>query len=155
MIHPVLSSKVFPFLIWTQETFARSKSTVRTKCEICSQLIMKIPEWCHWRSSSAFILKQFLHLVLVLQLLALNRLLFTGKNYIKNTISQNKRAYSPFDFESLKICVAIRIAEDGTTMGAYSFNYILLRTLLSSNGNHITQLMQCKELNSNQDKAIW
>ena len=28
---------------------------IRTRCEICSKLTIKTPEWCHWRSPDVFI----------------------------------------------------------------------------------------------------
>ena len=64
----------------------RSKSTIRTKSEICSQLTLKTPER---RRSNVFIfnLDQFSHLGLVLQLLILNKKLFPGEGYIENTTS--------------------------------------------------------------------
>ena len=48
---------------------------LRRRREICSQLTIKTPELRHWRRSIVFILnlRQFSNLVLVLQLLTLNR----------------------------------------------------------------------------------
>ena len=77
---------------------ACSKSTIRTKCKICSQLTKKTLERHHRHHSSAFILnfEQFSRLIPWLQLPTLN---------------------SPFNFAINKICVAIRLIEDGTKIG--------------------------------------
>ena len=68
------------------------KVAIRTKCEICSELTIKTPR----RQYSVFILnlKEFSHLVLVLQLQAFKRQLLPEKDHINNTISQNKIFYS-------------------------------------------------------------
>ena len=46
----------------------------RTRCEICSELTIKIPERRQWRRSGIFIVnfEHILHLVLVFLLLTLN-----------------------------------------------------------------------------------
>ena len=46
----------------------------RTRCEICSKLIIKTPEGCHWGRSDVFIVnfEHISHLVLVFLLLTLN-----------------------------------------------------------------------------------
>ena len=88
----ILSSKVFIFSIWTQQTFACSKSIIREKFEICSQLTIQRLERCYWHRSSGFILnlEQISHLILVLQLLTLNRQFLVGANDITNKAYQNK-----------------------------------------------------------------
>ena len=47
---------------------------IRARCEICSELTIKIPERRHWRRSGIFIVnfEQISHLVLVFLLLTLN-----------------------------------------------------------------------------------
>ena len=55
MMYLIMSSKVFAFSIWTQQFFACSKSTIRTKCETCSYLAIKTPERHHSRRSTVFI----------------------------------------------------------------------------------------------------
>ena len=92
MIYPILPSKLLVFSIWTQQPFACSKSTIRTKFEICSQLTMEKLERRHWHRFSVFILnlEQFSHLIPVLQLLTLNRQFLAGTNDITNKPSQNK-----------------------------------------------------------------
>ena len=56
-------------------------------------------------------IEQFSHLILVLKLLTL----------LGRMISQTKtlkiKSFLPFNFAVTKICVAIRLAEDGTRMG--------------------------------------
>ena len=59
-------------------------------------------------------LEQFSHVILVLQLLNLNRQFLVGTDDITNKASQNK--IFPFNF-AIANCVAIRLAEDGTRMG--------------------------------------
>ena len=113
-----LPSKRFVFLLWTQQKFVHSKSTIRKKCEICSQLTIKTPERRYWRLSSVFIcnLEQFSNLVLVLQWLTLNRKWFVDRNHINNATSQDN-TYIPFNFPVTKIHAAIRLAEDGPKIG--------------------------------------
>ena len=71
-----------------QPKFACSKSAIRTKCEIFSELTIKTPR----RHHSVFILnlKEFSHLVLVLRLQAFKRQLLPEKDHINNTTSQKK-----------------------------------------------------------------
>ena len=72
MICPISSLKVFEFSISTKQTFSCSKSTIRTKFEICQQLTIKILEQ---RKNIVNIdildTKQLSHIILVLKLLAL------------------------------------------------------------------------------------
>ena len=65
MIHLILFWRVFIFSIWIWQTFAYSKSIIRIKFEMCSQLTIKTLEKCHWHRSSVFILnlEQFSHLI--------------------------------------------------------------------------------------------
>ena len=51
-----------------------SNRNTRKKCEICSKLTIKTPEWRQWRPSGVFIIKfeHTSHLVLVFLLLTLN-----------------------------------------------------------------------------------
>ena len=67
--------------------------------------------------SNVFILnfEQLSHLVLVLQLLTLNRFL-AGKK-ISQTKSLQIKSFLPFNLAITKISVPIRLAEDGTRMG--------------------------------------
>ena len=73
MIYSILSSKGFVISILTQQTFVCSKSTIRSKSEMCSQLTIKSPRRRHRRRSSVFIfnLEQFSHLNLEFDLLTL------------------------------------------------------------------------------------
>ena len=62
MIHLILFWKVLIFSIWTLKTFACSKSTIRRKFQICSQLTIKTLERCYWhrsRGSSFLVLNSF------------------------------------------------------------------------------------------------
>ena len=120
MIYLILSSIVFIFLTLTQQTFACSKLIIRTKLETCSQLTIKTLEWRHQHRSSVFILnlEQFSHLILVLQLLTLNRSL--NSSLQGRMISQTKpltMIFFPFNFAITEICDAIHLTEDETRMG--------------------------------------
>ena len=55
--------------------FKVNNRNIRTRCDICSKLTIKIPEWCHWCCSDIFIVKfeHISHLVLVFLLLTLSR----------------------------------------------------------------------------------
>ena len=55
--------------------FKVNNRSTRTRCEICSKLIIKTPERRHWRRSSVFIVnfEHISHLVLVFLLLTLSR----------------------------------------------------------------------------------
>ena len=88
------------------------------KFEICSQLTIKTLGRRHWHLSSVFILnlEQLSHLILVFQLLTLNRHFFVGTDNITNKVSQ-KKYFLLFNFAVTKICVVIRLGEDGTRMG--------------------------------------
>ena len=57
-----------------------NKKNIRTRCEICSKLTIKIPERRHWRRSGVFSVsfEHILHLVLVFLLLTLNMKLPAG-----------------------------------------------------------------------------
>ena len=139
MIYPILSSKVFVFSIWTQQTFACSNSTIRTKLEICSQLTINTLEWRHWHRSSVLILnfEQFSPLVLVLQLLTLNRQFLAGP-LISQTRPPKIKSLVPLNFAISKICVAKCLAEDERRMGSiYSFNYPLVQMLERTYYPHI------------------
>ena len=59
MIHLILFSKVFIFSIWTWQTFACSKSIIRRKFEISSQLTIKTLERGIVLVSSFLILNSF------------------------------------------------------------------------------------------------
>ena len=61
-----------------------------------------------------FNIEQLSHLILVLKLLNLNRKVLAGTNDITNKNSQNQIFL--FNFAITKICVAIRLPEDGTRM---------------------------------------
>ena len=102
----------------TQQMFACSKSTIRTKIEICSQLAIKTLEWRHWHRSGVLILnfEQFLDLFLMLQLLTLNRWLLAGM-LISQTKPLKIKSFVPLNFAITNICVAICLAEDETRMG--------------------------------------
>ena len=73
-------------------------------------------------SSSVFIinLEQFSHVIHVLHLLTLNRQFLIGLDDITKKASQNE-IFFPCNFSIMKICVAIRLAEDGTRMGRIQF----------------------------------
>ena len=47
---------------------AINNRNTRERCKICSKLIIKAPEQCHWRRSGVFIInfEHILHLVLVI-----------------------------------------------------------------------------------------
>ena len=79
----------------------------------------------HSHRSSVFILnlEQFSHLTLVFQLLTLNKYFLVGTDNITNKASQKIISILPFNCAITKICVVIRLAEDGTRWAAYSFNY--------------------------------
>ena len=87
--------------------FACYKTIIRSKCEICSQLTKKFVIDVVLASSFLFF-EQFSHIVLVLQLLTLNK---TSPN--TNLLS--------IQFATIKIRVAIRFAEDGTRIGGIKF----------------------------------
>ena len=55
--------------------FKVNNRNTRTRCEICSKLIIKTPERRHWRHSGVFIVnfEHISHLVLVFLLLTLTR----------------------------------------------------------------------------------
>ena len=48
-----------------------------------------------------------------------------GKDHIVNATSE-KISFFPLDFAVTKICVAMRLAEDGKKRVTYSFNYPLV-----------------------------
>ena len=62
---------------FNMKTFACSKSTIRTKFDICSHSTIKTIERRHWHCSSVFIvnLEQFSELILLLQLLTLKQVI--------------------------------------------------------------------------------
>ena len=55
--------------------FKVNNINTRRRCEICSKLIIKVPERYHWRRSGALIVnfEHISHLVLMFLLLILNR----------------------------------------------------------------------------------
>ena len=55
--------------------FKIKNGNTRAKCEICSKLTMKTPEWRHWHDSDVFIVnsEQIPHIVLVFPVLTLNK----------------------------------------------------------------------------------
>ena len=55
--------------------FKVNKWNSRTRCEICSKLTIKTPEWHHWRRSGVFIVnfEHISHILLVFLLLTLSR----------------------------------------------------------------------------------
>ena len=71
---------------------------------------------------SVFILnlEPFSHLILVFQLLTLNRQLLVGTDDITNKASQ-KKYFLPFIIAITKTCVVIRLAEDETKTGDIQF----------------------------------
>ena len=64
-----------------------NRNTV-TRCEICSKFSIKTPEQRHWRHSAVFAanFKHISHLVLVFQLLTLNRWVPAGKPIVWSTV---------------------------------------------------------------------
>ena len=60
--------------------FKVNNRNTRTKCEICSKLIIKTTERCQWRRSGVFIVdfEHILHLALVFLLLTLSRWMPAG-----------------------------------------------------------------------------
>ena len=125
MIYRISSLKVFDFSIWTQQMFPCSNSTIRTKIEISLQLTIKKLEWRHWHISSvlgsSFLILNSSHTLF----LCFSRQLWTRNSLPRQIVSQTKPLkiiFSPFNFDITKICVAIRLAEDGTRMGTQN-NY--------------------------------
>ena len=58
-----------------------NKRNIRTKCEICSKLVIKTPEQRQWRSGIFIVnFEHILQLVLVSPLLTLNMELLAGMN---------------------------------------------------------------------------
>ena len=76
-------------------------------------------------SSSVFIinLEQFSHVIHVLHFLTLNRQFLIGMDDITKKASQNK-IFFPCNFSIMKICVAIRLAEDGTRQFQLSSSFL-------------------------------
>ena len=81
-----LDSRINVFGVDSEQVFAHWTNPVafymlkvnngnsRTRCEICSKLIIKTPKRRHWRHSGVFIVnfEHLLHLVLLFLLLTLN-----------------------------------------------------------------------------------
>ena len=55
--------------------FKVNYKNTRTRCKFCSELTIKIPEWCHWPRSGVFVVnsENILQLVLVFLLSTLSR----------------------------------------------------------------------------------
>ena len=104
--------KCFIFSIWDRQTFACSKSIIRRKFEICSQLTIKTLERCHWHRSSVFILnlEQFSHLILFFKQV----IPCTDGCHHKQKASQ-KNIF--FHLTITETCVVMCLAEDGSRMG--------------------------------------
>ena len=95
-----------------------SNSTIRTKLQICLQLTIKTLEWRHWHRSGFLTLnfEHFSHLIIVAQLLTLNRQFLAG-TLISQTKLPKMESFVPLNFAITKICVAMCLAEDETRMG--------------------------------------
>ena len=65
--------------------FKINNKNTRKRCEICSELTIKTPEWRHWRRSGVFIVnfELILHLFLVFLLLTWNKLMLAGFMQLK------------------------------------------------------------------------
>ena len=100
MTYSILPSKVFS--IWTQKTFACSKSTIRTKFEICSQLTIMTLERRHRHHCSVFILnlEQFSHLFLELQFIVSSRVSSPPAWRKKNLVPPTFPPLGPQDLDS-------------------------------------------------------
>ena len=102
--------------------FACSKSIIRRKFEIRSQLRIQKLDRSHWHHSSVFILnlEQSSHVTFVIQLLTLNR------QFLVETDDSTKKplkikSFLLFNFAVTKIYVVIRLAKDGTRMDEIQF----------------------------------
>ena len=113
---------MFVFSIWTQQTFACSKSTIKTKFEICQQLTIKnYNDAIDVVLVPSFLMLNSFHILF----LCFSYYFWTGNSLLDGMISQKKplkiESFLPSSFAITKICVAIRLAGDGTRMGGIWF----------------------------------
>ena len=78
-----------------------SNSNTRTRCEICSELRKKTPEWRHWHCSGVFIhnFEHTSHLVPVFLLSTLNR----------QIPIKNFHVLAHFEFPKYSLCILSKI----------------------------------------------
>ena len=76
--------------------FKVSNRKTRTRCEICSKLTIKIPEWGHLRRCGVFIVdfEHISHLVLVFLLLFLSRYMPAEETQVHYTGESELRFYA-------------------------------------------------------------
>ena len=112
-LYPTLPLKEFNFSIWTRQTFACSKSTIK---HVWNMFTVNNKDTGTTPLSSFLILNSFYTLFL-----GLSSLFWTGISFLGRMILQVKplkiRYFLPFNFSITNICVAIRLANDGTRMG--------------------------------------
>ena len=92
--------------------FKVNNRNTRKRCELCSKLIMKTPERCHWRRFNVCIVnfKHISHLFVLFLLLPLNKHLFVGM-FLSRLWSNESWTltgfftFAPSIFLILRICV--------------------------------------------------
>ena len=81
----------YVWVVLTHAAFTCSKSIIEKKemYEICSKLIIEIPERRHWRRSCVFMVnfEQISHIVLLFPLLTLNKYIPTGYFFTDFTLT--------------------------------------------------------------------
>ena len=122
MIYPILSLKVLIFSIWTDKRLPAPSQQVE---HLLNMFTGNNKETGTTPLSSFLILNSFHALFL-----CLSYLLWTVSSLLEWMILQTKpheiKSFLSFNFSITNVCGAICLAEDGTRMVAYSFNYPLV-----------------------------